>query len=1218
MTVIAEQAQPGRRYKTPRGSICTVEAVPAEGQVRLNMEGGGTISVPRAYPLQPVEPPATGGTDLALVAGKAPAVVEAALPGLTLAELDDLADRDPRMFVLELVDRERKRRATPEATGVDHDEVPVPDRDEATAAAEQGLAVVEVPTSAPCPTCSTEQPLVPSSKQAGAFVFRPHASPAAAYCAGSAQVYQPPSTTTATAAPEPGPFGDVLDAEGRITAVQRMTSQEQIAAARAVPGVQASVVRELDRQQAALAWVLEADGDMAALQARAGAHRLENRPGCLAVVRELIARLRGLGVDPEPSVQPARPRGDHPDQVDATSDYAGEHAGLARRLRLLTGRDVWAWADLEAVAAMTGTVRASRAALRATGDHHLVRAAWLAERTGDNRDTVLGQLASRYSSLGCDASTLPTDPVLASPSTPPQPGPEVPVRELEAVADDQAPEGEAEHDPNDSVPYWHGIEDFAADVPIDQPPGYYDEEQAREWVTGWRDAEATEVLRQAREAGDGRPTAFMDGHDGKPCDYDAASLEAALWRKGREDFDTLVREGVLRPVPPEVQAEPEVQPEREAQAEPLAPVEQVDPPRLARREPPPANRSPLDAPRPHDVLRLTRRDGLAELWVVTGYRSPMNAIGGEGHVSVLVLTEHGDHPELRRSHGSSTRSGTTSWWAAIGSAGEPFEVVQTAVPDPEHPGAFVPPADGYDYSLPPGSMNARGFPRAPDELLPTPWRNPAPVAPEAPVAGELEVGEPWERLAAPTGLARPRPGRPQLGAGDQVVLAEHDAEGREVRRMVADVVTTDDNGALGLRWAEGRRTRDRRFSRHTGIAIGHGNGKAGLRILGRLARTEAAPAPEPQPAPAPELPHELEARLEALPELAGVKVTAHDGRVLLVGAEPDQVGIARHAAGDAWSGWAFEADEPEPEPTPAPAPAPELEVRRLHTDDRSLPFAEQVARASLGRARELIVPDASQVRPDAQELVDALAAERAASAREAVVALLEAELVKVRRELADQPFEVEVSRLDRDEALRLVAEHQRIDHADPAAARREAQAALALEARVHNRDEVIEALTAYLAATASPSSVAPPAPPPAPPARPAPAPTVQGEAAAAAARAAGKVAVRMDDLRVIEHRRGPPELWAFPEGELPQRLGHVDAPHLAAHVAALREAGTDGAPVLPWRPVARRAPEPTPAPAPAAPPAPSSPLGALGEALGALKALGLRVDLRITSDDVKG
>lgn len=1101
MTVTAEQAQPGRRYKTPRGSICTVEAVPAEGQVRLTMEAGGTVSVPRAYPLTPIEPAATGGTDLSLVAGKAPAVVEAALAGLTLAELDDLVDRDSRMFVLELVDRERKRRAGPEATGTDHDDAPVPDRDVDTDGDGDGDGQADdAPTSAACPTCGTEQPLVASTKHAGALVFKPHASPTVAYCPGSATVYERP-TTTATA-PEPaGPFGaGVLDAESRIVAVQRMTSGEQIAAARAVPGVQASVVRELDRQQAALEWVLEADGDMAALQARAGAHRLENRPGCLAVVRELIAKLRGLGVDPEPSVVPARSKGPHPDEVDAASDYQGEHAGLARRLRLLTGRAVWAWADLEAVAAMTGTVRASRAALRATGDHHLVRAAWLIERTGDNRDTVLGQLASRYSSLGCDASTLPTDPAVGQQPVVEQPAPEVPPAAVEQA---DAGEAGAEYDPEDSEHYWHGFEDFGAEVPRDQHPSDYDDVQADSWRRGW----------------------------------DAAKAEVPA-------------------------------------------VEQVPEPKAGRKADAAPPRDPLATPRPHDVAKLTRADGSTELWVVVGYSPDMNAVRGDGNVGVLVLTEHGEHPELGKAHGSYRRSGLVSWWASLPAEGERFEVVQTAVADTAIGGGWVPPTGGYDYSLPPGATNARGFPRPPDELLPAPWRDVAPARePSEAAAPEHQVAVPWAEG--------------ELLQGDQVVVADHDGDGRELRRFLAELVNPDDNGALGLRWAEGRRHRDRRFSRHTGVAIGHGNGKGGLRILGRLERPVAAVSPPPAPAPVE-----------------------------------------------------IEAETP---PTTA-------------AGDLALPFAEQVARASLGRVHELIDPGPGMIEPDAELLAQALRAERAAGNREAVVAAIEARLVVVRRALADAAFDTEVAHLDTGEALALIDEHRGIKHTEPEVARGEVVKALALEAKVHNREPVIEALTAYLAATAPATGARPTTPADYPDARawgnvaaergePNEPPTYDDPAAraawsegwsawhaaveadraaqqpepvapreatageAAAARAAGKVAVQVADLRVLEHRRGAPELWAFPEGELPQRLGPVDLPQLAPYVAAVRKAGTDGAPIVPWRPASRAAPAEPPAPPPTAP---ASPLGALGEALGALKALGLRVDLRITSDDVKG
>lgn len=1144
MTVTAEQAQPGRRYKTPRGSICTIESVPAEGQVRLTMEGGGHVSVPRAYPLTPAEPAATGGTDLSLIAGKAPAVVEAALAGLTLAELDDLTDRDSRMFVLELVDGERKRRAGPEAAGADHDEAPVPDRDEDGDGEADTAVDDEAPTSAACPTCNTEQALVASTKHAGALVFRPHASPTAAYCPGSSKVYERP-TMTATAPTKPagpfttGPGVEAIDAETRITVVQRMTTLEQVAAARAVEGVQASVVRELDRQQAALEWVLEATDDMPELQKRAAAKRLENRPGCLAVVRELIARLRGLGVDPEPSVQPGR-KGDHPAEVDAGSDYAGEHAGLAKRLQALTGTAVWPWADLEAVAAMTGTVRASRAALRTTADRELVRLAWRVEQGGDNRETVLSQLASRFTSLGGDPALL-AQPNLAEAPRVEQPAPEVPPAAVEA-------EPAGEYDPEDSEHYWHGFEDFRAEVPRDQAPSEYDEVQADSWRRGW----------------------------------DAAKAEV-----------------------------PAVE---------VAPVEQVPPPDVRPKAQAEPTRDPLTTPRPHDVAKLTRADGSTELWVVVGYSPDMNALRGDGSVGVLVLTEHGDHPELRKAHGSHRRSGLVSWWASIPAEGERFEVVQVAVADTMLGGGWVPPADGYDYSLPPGATNARGFPRPPDELLPKPWHDtPMAAPPQRTVADEVAAGLAAEDAAAAAVLARDEVpteyqvavpwAEGELRAGDQVVIAECDGDGRELRRFVGELVNPDDNGALGLRWPEGKRHRDRRFSRHTGVAIGHGNGKAGLRILGRLDR----PAPvAPEVAPVVEQPP-----VEALV------------------AAPDQV------------------------------------------DDTTLPFPEQVARASLGRALELLGPPADQVQPDAELLNRARRAEHQAGNREAVMAAINARLTTVRQQLADGPFADEVAHLDTGEAIALIAEHRGAfegDAHDVHAGKREVQAALALEAKVHNRDEVISTLTASLAqfatwckrAPADPTEPAPKRPadypearawgnvaaergepdePPAyddpaaraawsegwaawhaaveadrkaaePPAPVEPPPATVGDAAAAArARAAGKVAVRMDDLRVLEHRRGPAELWAFPEGELPQRLGPVDAPHLAPHVAALREAGTADAAVVPWRPASRR-PEPTPAPTPA--PVPPSPLGALGEALLALKAMGLKVDLRITSDDVKG
>lgn len=75
--------------------------------------------------------------------------------------------------------------------------------------------------------------------------------------------------------------------------------------------------------------------------------------------------------------------------------------------------------------------------------------------------------------------------------------------------------------------------------------------------------------------------------------------------------------------------------------------------------------------------------------------------------------------------------------------------------------------------------------------------------------------------------------------------------------------------------------------------------------------TVAAPTVDPVDFPEGETGQELEQRLQALPALEGVAVTAFGGEVRLVGATPEQVQAAMEAAGDLWAEWDFTTDTAE-------------------------------------------------------------------------------------------------------------------------------------------------------------------------------------------------------------------------------------------------------------------------------------------------------------------
>jgi len=139
-------------------------------------------------------------------------------------------------------------------------------------------------------------------------------------------------------------------------------------------------------------------------------------------------------------------------------------------------------------------------------------------------------------------------------------------------------------------------------------------------------------------------------------------------------------------------------------------------------------RDPRDAPRPHDVL--LGDDG--RVVVVVGYRIDS---AGTTWISTVALVPGGTRE---------TRTLNAEAWRGEQHACPDEVILQTAIPDPDHQGAWVPPADGYDFQLPLGARNGRGFPRAPDGLLPVGHRSTdrqeaAAAAPARPSSGRRTV-----------------------------------------------------------------------------------------------------------------------------------------------------------------------------------------------------------------------------------------------------------------------------------------------------------------------------------------------------------------------------------------------------------------------------------------------------------------------------------------------
>lgn len=130
-------------------------------------------------------------------------------------------------------------------------------------------------------------------------------------------------------------------------------------------------------------------------------------------------------------------------------------------------------------------------------------------------------------------------------------------------------------------------------------------------------------------------------------------------------------------------------------------------------------RSPITAPRPHDVVRLPFvGDALA---ICQGWST------NRQEVSVLSLFAGGER-RFERVHIAS--------WMEVTARGI---VLQAGVENPNGSG-WEPPAGGYDYGLPRNATNAKGWKHAPDEHYPPGHRasEPAPV-PAQPRVNPLEA-----------------------------------------------------------------------------------------------------------------------------------------------------------------------------------------------------------------------------------------------------------------------------------------------------------------------------------------------------------------------------------------------------------------------------------------------------------------------------------------------
>jgi len=1226
--VQAKDARPGRQYTTDRGQQVTVEG-PVDGgdRIQLRIDNGQTVAVPPTYGLRPVQEEGTG-LDLDLVVGADRDVVEAALPNLGDDQLDDLEDRDGRAWLLEAVAAERDRREGGGSVEAEEAE--------------------ELPEEGRCSVCGSSVGMVDSSRDPGTKILQPHRSARAAYCPGSAK---PPAAG-------PGPFEGADTVEDRRPLVRRMMTLDQVRDARRVDGLQDGVRRELDSQEEAIRLVEAAATSMPDLQGLIDNRRVADRPGALALIRQRIAALRAQGIEPAPQVE-VLDEGAAPGKwvaVDAVAD-SDEHADLVRWLHDKGGGGRWARERLDTIAACCRSVRDSRAALKATDDQAVLLWSYVYEREHKGRATILSQIRSRYQAVAGDVEAL--DQVEATAASADRQQEYAAAYDAGAAAYDAGtPGGENPH---------QGSSDPLA------------EKLAEAWRQGWqaRREQASQAVEELQEQG-GRP-GLHDQVAGAAKALVAGAAAAVVtvdgepppgWardHKGQEDGDPELRCPELHPVTgrqcesgadhpwdhgygddridgagtrvwwkdarnmrpdfphDETDPWPKVN-----DADLLATIEEGAEPaafldgRTAWAEGhgdqcpyPPASRAgrlwtlgvqeasaiPGGQPEPAEVER--HQVGVGDCrtfrWGSLYLQLEVTAINHAAGNLVIDLVDLADEDGAYGVQGHLSIDA----WEAFGADLADDAPIQLTVPAPvrELLGELVTEIASIGY--PPGQAPARQAGQVYAALDYSP-------RPAEALASDLDlsrdqVGRALSHLVGQDMVERhgrgvyrlPYPGIDPweavhsegfepLGVGDVLVVGNVvDRDGRQELDLVwlAELLDLDDGGALSLGWPDERSpVRTRRFSAKTGVAIGHGGaGGHAWCILGRAEHAEQPPDEEPPPSPSP-------AAEEAGPDglMGGPDEEEELARRVAV-ARPDLVAITR---GEASGEEGASSTEP-----------PDLSA---------LPWPQQVARSSMARALELVADSDGQ---PLEVLRAALALELAGQGRERITCALEAEIQAEVTCTAQEGQEGQEAAAPDEQPAKLPP---LVDELVGLATAEEWLASLERRARWHTYEELREALSAakgrhdlglvveeleHLIEQARKAhwkgkldrargrAL-----------REAQAQDPAGAAAEAAAQ--GKVAVRVEDLRVLDLDGEPAELWAFPAGHRPQRVGPVTDPRLAAYVQAVRAHAQQEASNTPLAALAQL----TQAGAHAE-------LGALGLVIAALKRQGLKVDLRITSDD---
>lgn len=490
-TVPAGKATPGRYYRTPRGTLIKViGTVQGSTDVKVENEHGRHLTLTEAYPLGPVA--SVTGPALEDLVGVPLASLLVEVARLTMDQLDELEDLDPRPEVLEATTARR--------------------------AELQGTA----PT-ATCHACGST--VATMDGRGGGELLAVHQDQGGAYCAGSGTsptlslpsltgndgltrpapaepAPEPPTELQEPASPEPEPeaLEDELQAEpedadpwrhlaGATTAAERIKAVRRIMVIHHLveledvrAELQAKVARELDRQGTALEAMEAAinmamdEGDQADMKRLVARQDYQGRPGVMALARAAFAQLQGRGDQVDHGIEPVAP--------SELEDPAPEtDPALVTWLQEYTGRVPFPPETVQVILDLTSTVRDSRTALQAVESRATVRLAYLWEAMRPvARPTILDQVGARLVALGGELPDVPTP----------------------SQAQLVRPTSEAK-------------------------------------------VEAQRLMLDSRAAGDARPTAYMEGRQGEHgCRWKPGTVDAELWAMGAADLAELVDQGVVK------------------------------------------------------------------------------------------------------------------------------------------------------------------------------------------------------------------------------------------------------------------------------------------------------------------------------------------------------------------------------------------------------------------------------------------------------------------------------------------------------------------------------------------------------------------------------------------------------------------------------------------------------------------------------------------------